>query len=322
MQFYIMLRTYDSFGGHPFLGPFEDYLLSDAEDFGPALSELTVTFHVPHSGPPKPSLEELYAEFHAKREMLPKVIWRRKRGQAVIDVASDLFDGKDMYNVRNSPTLFRQGATETVNAIALLRERLTTRDDFRLDAFLSHCRERQSRLPTADDALAAVIDACAARQELRRAAMSSWEKLGIDWRDYHPQARVILDDPFYWEQFDDFAPHGNDTGADLLASYREWLRRDPAGDPVAFCERLLHRWGVSDDDSDAIDNSRVALAFAELKLRGECRSEAIALARHAIQRQRAASNAAVDWPHREERLRRLDMLEAKLNDGNEFARRK
>ncbi len=317
MQFFVMTRTYDSYGGHPTLRLISEYLLSDAQDFGTALSELTVTFHVPHSGPPKISLEKLYSDFHARRQALPKVVFRRKRGQAEIDVASDLFDGKNWFDLRMSPSLFRSGIAETIGAIGLLGRRLTTRDDFRFEAFLNHCREMQSRLPTSDDELVAVLTACEAHQEARLAAMSPWDQLGIDWRDFHPDARQILDDPFYWDMANDFAPHGNDTGADLLAGYRKWLRRDPSGDPIAFCDRLLSGWGIpgepSDEDDQVIsDDAAVALAFAELKLRGRCRASVISRAHRAIQRQREGAVAAVDWPHKEEKLRRLDMLEAKL----------
>jgi hypothetical protein len=56
----------------------------------------------------------------------------------------------------------------------------------------------------------------------------------------------------------------------------------------------------------------VALAFAELKLRGECRHSVAALARAAIQWQREEAIVATDWPHRGDRLRSLDLLETKL----------
>jgi uncharacterized protein YfeS len=316
-----MASTYNVYGGHAILSLISDYLLSDAQDFGPALSELTVTFHFPHSGPPTPSLERLYAEFHAKRQALPKVVFRRKRSQAAIDVASDLFDGKNWSDLLTSPRLFRPGVAEMVAALELLKKRLTERDDFRLDAFLNHCRDMQSRLPATDDEIDAVIAACKAHGESRRAAMSPWDKLDIDWRDFHPNARAILDHPFYWDMANDFAPHGNDTGADLLADYRKWLRRDPSGDPIAFCDRLLRRWGIpngpsGEGDHAVSDDAAVALAFAELKLRGKCPSSVIAFAQRAIRRQREEAHAAVDWPHREDRLRRLEMLEAKLRETN------
>jgi uncharacterized protein YfeS len=147
--------------------------------------------------------------------------------------------------------------------------------------------------------------------------MSPWERLGIDWRDFYPDARKILDDPFYWEEANDFSPHGNDTGADLLSDYRRWLGRHPSDDPLDFYHNLIAQWGVSPDDTDpfirsALDEAGVALAFAELKLRANCRPSAATLARQAVQRQREEALLAKDWPHREDRLKSLELIEAKL----------
>ena len=146
--------------------------------------------------------------------------------------------------------------------------------------------------------------------------MSPWELLDIDWSDWHPDARRILDDPFYWEISDDFALHGT-----------HWLRprcglstvvSQGAGresNRVSRCGSL-RRWGFAEDQGENArvvrDEAAVALAFAELKLRAACTGEVLGRACEAMRRQRQVALAAVDWPHREDRLRRLDMLEAKL----------
>jgi uncharacterized protein YfeS len=175
-------------------------------------------------------------------------------------------------------------------------------------------------LPSTVEELAPFAEESKKRQAARYAAMSPWERLGIDWSDFHPDARRILDEPFYWECSNDFAPNGNDTGADLLADYRKWLRRNPSGDPIAFYHHLIRQWGFppepsSDIDRTAMDEAAVALAFAEFKLRADCRPAVAALARAAIQRQRQQAIEAANWPHKEERLKSLDMLEAKLPSG-------
>ena len=79
----------------------------------------------------------------------------------------------------------------------------------------------------------------------------------------------------------------------------------------------MDRWDFSAAAGDpmictAMDEAAVALAFAELKLRGGCRDSAASLALAAIQRQREEAIAATDWPYREDRLRSLELLEAKL----------
>jgi hypothetical protein len=95
MRFYVMACTYNTYGGHSTLSLISDFLLGDADDFGSAVSELTVTFHFPHTGRARRTLEQMFADFHANRRSLPKVVFRRKRGHASIDIASELVDGKD-----------------------------------------------------------------------------------------------------------------------------------------------------------------------------------------------------------------------------------
>jgi uncharacterized protein YfeS len=321
MQFYVMVRTYNMYGGHSTLSLISELLIGDGDDFGRAIEELTVTFNFPHTGQPRRTLEDMFAGFHAYRKSLPKVVFRRKREQASIDIASELLDGKDWDQTRGlSLPLFKAGTAETVSALELLKKRLTAKDDFRLDAFLAHCRQAQLRLPSTEEDLVSFADECKTRQAARYAAMSPWERLGIDWRDFHPDARKVLDDPFFWDCTDDFAPHGNDTGADLLEAYRQWLRQSPTGDPIAFFRQLIGRWGIppepsSDLERAAMDEAAVALAFAEFKLRADCRSSVAELARLAIQRQRQRAMEAVNWPHRDECLKSLERLEAKLPSG-------
>jgi len=318
MEFYVMARSYNTYGGHTTLSLIPDFLLWDADTFGSAVSELTVTMHFPHSGRPRPTLEQMFATFHANRQSLPKVVFRRKRGQAAIDIASELLDGKDWDRNRGfSLPLFKAGVAETIAALELLRKRLTAADDFKLEAFLTHCREAQSRLPSTAEELAAFSEESKKRQAPRYAAMSTWDRLGIDWRDFHPDARKILDDPVYWDCTNDFSPHGNDTGADLLEDYQQWLRRNPSGDPIAFYGYLMKRWGFpaepsSDIERTVADEAAVALAFAEFKLRADCRPAVADLARAAIRRQREDATAAINWPHQEERLKTLELFESKL----------
>ena len=267
MKFFVNTCTYTVFGEHETLSLIPEWLLPEAEDFGSAISELTVTFHFPTSGRPRPSLKQDYASFNKERLTLPKIVFRRDRGRVAIDIASELVDGRDMERFleavdrrpeglrpRLSGRLFAAGVAEMNGALTLLRERLTAKDDFRVEAFLAHCRQAQARLPATAKELTALVKRLENREAQRQAALSPWEKLGIDWRDFHPGAREILDEPFYWESDNDFSPHGNDTGADLLFSYRGWLRRDPTGDPIGFYQRLLRRWAIAPIPPASRDN--------------------------------------------------------------------
>ena len=145
--------------------------------------------------------------------------------------------------------------------------------------------------------------------------MSPWERLDIDWDDFHPKARQILDDPFFWDCANDFAPNGNDTGADLLESYRGWLKRHRDGKPIRFLEDLARQWGYADlqaMDEDVLNEAGIGLAFADMKLRGSCDGPLLELAMKCLLRQREQAEAASDWSHRGERLAALKKIETKL----------
>jgi uncharacterized protein YfeS len=316
MRLEAMTKTYDSFGGHPLMSLAMDFLLGEAPDVGRAISGIGITFHFPHHGPPRSTLEDLHASFNAYRARLPKIVYRRKQSQVEIDVASDLLDAGTLRDAHGMPVaLFRQAVAEVAIALDLLGRRLSAKDDFDLAGFLAFRDGQLSKLPSTQEALEAFQQESERRWRIRQASASPWDALDIDWGKYHPDARKILDDPFYWECANDFAPHGNDTGADLLEDYRKWSRRNAGGDPIAFHRRLLARWGVSMEpqtpaDRTMHDEAAIALAFAELKLLGKCRPAVAALARAAVCSQRREATNAVDWPHRSERLKSLDAIEA------------
>lgn len=322
MDFYVMAKSYNCYGGHTTLSQIGRFLLRDAPDFGDAIKEITVTLHFPNSGPAKKTLEQLLDRHNSHRATLPKITYRRVKGKVEIDVASDLIDGRDWKpSPRLSLPLFAQGVDEVIRALSLMGKRLKPTDAFEYHAFLSQCESARHRIPNSEDALQDIAAELKAADQAKLAAMSPWEKLGIDWEDFHPRAREILDDPFFWECTDDFSPNGNDTGADLLEAYRDWLKRHKDGQPVDFLERLAKQWGYSGIDGmddEVRDESAIALAFADIKLRSICDQQARELALESINRLRVQAQAATEWTHRSERLKTLDKIESKLKkDGSQ-----
>lgn len=312
MNLYVNVNWYNRYGSESLIAGF---LLRNTNDFGSAISELTVNLHFPHPGPPRKTLEIIYAEFHKNRELLPKIAFQRARGVVEIDVASELIDGSNWKTEQRQFSLlnFQKVVKEVINALQLLRQQITPKDDFDLERFLQHCQSTITYLPMTDEDLFALKQDVQQARAVRLDAMSPWESLGIDWRDFHPDARKLLDDPFYWESADDFAPHGNNTGADLFAAYRSWFKRNAEGDSLVFLQKLYREWGCGDTvDQKIADEAVIALAFAELKLRAECRSNIAKLALEVIERQRRQTIEATEWLHREERLKRLEMLSSKL----------
>jgi uncharacterized protein YfeS len=150
----------------------------------------------------------------------------------------------------------------------------------------------------------------------------------------HPAARAVMAQSFFWDCVDEDSPLGNDTGADVLAFFREWRSENPGTSPIDFLTELLRGWEVADTDWDVTDPERVVelqradrfgfehrddaiigLAFAQLVLEGTIDTEVLRRALLALRRQ--ATPAALDsWPgeYRDERRTRLQIMERALRD--------
>ncbi|MDN2676626.1 hypothetical protein [Janthinobacterium sp. SUN033] len=316
MDFHVVANSYNCYGGHTTLSPIGDFLLAGSGSFGDAIQEIAVTLHFRDSGPAKKTLESLLEAHNNFRATLPKITYRRAKGKVEIDIASELMEGRDWTrsSILSLP-LFKAGVDEVIHALGLLSKRLKRTDDFSLEKFLDHCEAARKRVPDSEEALQLLASGLEAAAQAKRDGMSAWEQLGIDWEDFHPNAREILDDPFFWNCTDDFSPNGNDTGADLLESYRDWHKTHKDVTPIRFLEKLAKQWGYADIhamDDDVRCEASIALAFADIKLRAACNQQARQLALDAIGQQRAQALAAGDWSHREEKLHALDQIEAKL----------
>ena len=316
MDFHVNAKSYNCYGGHTTLSPIGDFLLAGGGNFGDAIKEIAVTLHFRDSGPAKKTLESLLQTHNNFRSTLPKITYRRAKGKVEIEIASELMEGRDWTRSSTlSLPLFKAGVDEVINALGLLRARLKRTDDFSLEKFLDHCEAAKKGIPNSEDALQHLASGLEAAAQAKRDGMSPWEKLGIDWEDFHPKAREILDDPFFWNCADDFSPNGNDTGADLLESYRDWHKAHKDVMPIRFLEKLARQWGYSDInamDEDVRCEASIALAFADIKLRAACNQQARQLALDCIGQQRAQALAAGNWSHREEKLNALNQIEAKL----------
>jgi uncharacterized protein YfeS len=187
--------------------------------------------------------------------------------------------------------------------LPLIAKRLKKSDDFDCVRFLTDATRVLMREFKSEEEIKRVSVEARQTRLAEQAAKSWWEREDIDWEKFHPTARTILDDPFFWDCADDFAPHGNDTGADLLAGYQKWAKRNPQGSPLVFLARLFAGWGIVPIDWDLTDENEVgklketnrtelalsngaiiALAFAILKVKGECPSGVSDLALRALQR--------------------------------------
>jgi uncharacterized protein YfeS len=284
------------------------------------VNEIELTLFLAHPGPPKETLQGMCVKFAEERAHLPRITFRRSREKVEIAHFSSALDARDWESRSPITTAqFKATTLDVIAAISLLKRKVKAKDAFDVNGFLAHCASRVDEAPESDAALTQLIGHLREREAKRRTEMSPWEKLGIDWRDYHPYARTILDDPFFWDCSDDFAPHGNDTGADILADFRERCERDHASSAVKSYLQTVASWHNADGTlpeimREPLNEAEVAFAFAEIKLRGTCSGWSAAQALAAIARQKLVAEATSDWIYREERLRRLAQLEAKLHE--------
>jgi uncharacterized protein YfeS len=150
---------------------------------------------------------------------------------------------------------------------------------FNWPAFVEWFTCLRSELPVTLEGIEAALSAGHAATQARIEAMDPWARLEIDWKAFHPNARKLLPEPFYWDGGDDFAPHGNDEGSDVFAEMQKYPR-NAAFTEDTFASLAGHFEHASEDEiakADDRDETRyldfvVAVAFGHIKLHGFCPS--------------------------------------------------
>ena len=263
-------------------------------EFGDAIAEIEITANLrSERRNPKKTLERLFDQFHEYIKSLPSITFRRKRKRVEIAFCSEHFtEADERGNTSPDAEQLNVAAKEVAEALSLLKKRIKRDDDFHIESFLTRATQvLEAGLPSKTSWNNVDKEA----KEIRKAILatkSPWELLDIDWDEFHSRARDILDAPFFWECTDDFAPNGNDTGADLLEDFKRWNKRNPKTSPMSFLERLMKGWGIEPIDwlvtapsetrtlkeRDSIsvsvcNEAAIALAFATIKCRGQCPSD-------------------------------------------------
>ncbi len=193
--------------------------------------------------------------------------------------------------------LLRRLCAEMLEILPSFRKRMAKVEHFDFDRFIEWATLRFKELPSSDDAVKAYEDAWLAKQAEPKSP-ESWDDLLIDWSKYHPLAREVLDDLFYWDCVNECAPHGNDEGADLLEQFLRWRKGNKGGDSKKFFERLMGDWGVLSKAEvvlpDMYEPSIIGLAFAHLKVDATCpswvRDEALKILRNNQSNSKASEN--------------------------------
>ncbi|SRR5581483_3408177 len=302
----LQFTSYDQHGGEKNLSLIAGLL--EQTPIAASLRRVEITIWFTTRRPPRKSLESVYDDFNLRIAQLPKVKFHRKKATLSIDYASSLGPIEEVLPRQKTDYAFFAAALEEMQDV------FSNLEPAQLAQWANAAR---LAAPASQDELESFAKSEEERKSHRHAAKSPWDLLGIDWEDFHPDARRILDDPFFWETANDFSPNGNDTGADLLHE----ARRDPRAhrDPIRFLAGLLRRWGVAsmiaaalakqqrewdDKDQTAItthDEAAIALPFALIKHYGSAPRATIELAQKAIERQKS-------WPSAEKIVRKLREL--------------
>ena len=328
MKIYVSYRTYNSFGGHKSISIVADILTMDKLDFGGAIDELEITLHFTQDGPPRKSLEQSYYNFHENLKSLPKCTFYRKKKRLTLEIVGTFTTGLEIRKESKPPIVINPEWAESslkdiIQNIIVIKSKFKKSDDFRVSDFLNYLESKLANFPSSVDELESIKETIEKRKKEIHDKLDDWGKLGVNWDDYHPSAKDIVSYPFMWNSSDDFAPNGNDTGADTLELFRKWNKRNKDKSPTIFFKKLMHDWEVEavsqkfhEDNYSAHTyfQSIVGLAFASAKLRGECEPYIKDEANLAIEKYLVWIENETHWQYKDECKTKLNKAKAVIKD--------
>ncbi len=298
MDISVYKRSYNTYGGSCIFSFIGDLLTAHLGDYGSTVQSIELIACLPsRTRKFLPTLEGMFDHFHEYVKNLPQVTFRRKLNRIEIIFLSKHFFAEDEEERKPSAKKCNTAAEDVAEALPLLKKRIKPTHSFDVERFLADASRLLSTRIESMEEWERIREMAKAKRLALQATKSPWELLEIDWSLYHPKAREILDETYFWECADDLAPHGNDTGADLLEDYRRWDKRNRTASPLVFLDRLLKRWDIKPIDWAITDNKAVqkcqqddpialsvcneaviALAFAVVKMRSECPPDVIQMA--------------------------------------------
>ena len=312
MDITVSHRLYNSFGGHKSISLVADLLEYDRPDFGDAIQELDITVHFYHDGPARKSLEKMQEVFHKNLETLPKCIFFRKKQRLSLDIEGTFISGYEIERNRKppiqiNPAWVKATLEEIIGFAPLINQKIKKSDDFDFAAFEAYLNSTLSTMPDSVEELEKIHDVVVRRRKEAFNKLDDWEKLGLDWNDYHPKAREIVPIPNQWSCTYEFSPNGNDTGADTLEMFRKWNRRNAANPGLSFLSKLLNGWDIdinnpyqSEYSSYTYFQSVTGLVFACAKIRGECEQDLKDKAVDAINEYIRSIEDETGWEYKDE----------------------
>lgn len=321
MKVLCLAKGYNSYGAS-ILTTASEHLEITLKDIEPSDLTLEVIAFLTHDGSARPTLEHSLEQHILKFPQQVRARYREKAGKLDIQYPSGLREadsfGKPggIYAVSHVLPRALDELSEAV--VEGLRSKPAIWKKIDVSRLTDAIEKSKASLPAHPDKISEYM-----RQmdELRRASVKapvSTDDLDIDWARYHPIAKRALSAAFFWSEIDDDAPHGNDTGSDLLAAFMRWNKRNPTAPYDGYVDRLLRRWGlargrIADEQLDWIrQEADIALAFAAIKLRGSCEEREARIAISAIDGRLEKMGSSPDRAQKLSLLR--DALEANTTE--------
>jgi uncharacterized protein YfeS len=315
MKIDITVGTYLRYGGLSPYSYIDDLLNAQLKKkYGSAVKTIEIYPRLPVPEPSRPTSSDYFDGWQKALEELPYLAFRRKLYRFELAFCSKHFNASEMDDwsqwdngkrivPKISVEAIRLAGDEIKEALQLIRKRIKPSDDFDVGRFLADVEVALNSAPPSIKEWNALAKIAEQEQKTIQDAKDPWERLEIDWDEFHPKAREVLDDPFYWDCLDDISPHGNDTGADLLEDFQQWNKRNSKKSPLTFLEKQSKKTGIEPfewlvtkksevlkiDKERSIEmgignESAIALAFAVLKMRASCPLDVVSLAKCGLER--------------------------------------
>ena len=312
MEFSVFHRLYNSYGGHRSISLVSELLEYDEPNFGSAIEEFEITVHFNHGGPARKTLEQMQENFHNNLKTLPKCTFYRKKQRLTLDIEAKFTTGYEIEKNRKSPIKInpewvKATLVEIIANLPIIKLRIRKSDNFDISEFEEYLKHKLDTIPLDIERLEKIREVVASRRKAAFEKLDEWQKLGIDWENFHSSAKEIVPLPFLWSCTDEFAPNGNDTGADTLEIFRKWNSKNRKKSALKFLSKLLNDWEIDINNpydgeysSYTYFQTTVGLAFASAKLRGECEQELKEKAVSAIDTYLDSIAVDTKWEYKEE----------------------
>jgi uncharacterized protein YfeS len=332
MKMSVMAYTHDTINASVSISMLGPYLTSFLSDVEPTALEVEVQSCFRTAPHPRGHLSELHEEFHRDLERLPTVRYQPKTNKLSVRFESRVANAENPLNGDLVLSVFVPALRELSEVLTPLMLKHPRLGKLVGKAALERAfNSALKKVPSTDRKLDAEHQRLRDAEFEARARLTPWERLEVDWSRYHAGARALLDDPFLWERTDDYAPHGNDTGADLLDAFDKWRRRNRGSPCSEFRSQLLRGWGLGAETRSWAEKPLstwskkdemfvtlyfeidLAIAFAQLKYEAACEKVVRDAALDAIRRELDPQvSAHFGWRIPEERLKRIRQCEAIL----------